>query len=104
MLKYIIIKETDGAEFAFFTLAPVTHLELALSLQAYRPGRTVVSAGFVTIEPDGRVTTHGRSESLNLGPRRTDADTLTIFTRATASAAQASLNVAPVGRSLGEGP
>ena len=99
MLKYIILTEAGGAELAFFCLAPATHVELALSQQAYRPARRIVSAGFVDFTYAGTgqagcqlvARTYGRSESLALGPRTVDADFLTVFARATAEAAAASI-------------
>lgn len=91
MLKYIYIRERDGTEFPAFCMVPMTHLELALSLQSYKPGRTIVSAGFVEFT-GSEARTYGRSESLNLGPRNSDHVFLTTFARATATAAAASLN------------
>lgn len=85
-LKYLILSEADGGEFPHFCLAPVTHLELSLALQAYRPGRTIVSAGFVTIEAEGHVSTHGSSISLSLSPRSGDAALIRIFSQATRAA------------------
>jgi hypothetical protein len=75
MLKYI-------EEVPFFCFAPVKHLELALSQQNYRPGRTVLSAGFCLFGPDG-VTLHGESDSLGKSPRPEDKALLEVFSRIT---------------------
>lgn len=96
-MKYIIIRESSGSEFAAFCLAPQTHAQLAAAWGAVTaatpplaPGhvwrRVVIAAGFcefVAPLPNHRaegaqdtcsfVRVFGRSDSLNLGPRPKDA-------------------------------
>lgn len=86
MLKYVLYREVDGTERAAFCLAPTSHLELATTLQLYRAGRVIVSAGFVEFVA-GVARTHGYSDSLNLAPRDEDARWLTAFAKVTADSA-----------------
>ncbi|HTJ78513.1 MAG TPA: hypothetical protein VL357_05915 [Rariglobus sp.] len=71
MLKYVRLHSRFDGDAFLFTLPPVSHATLAKAheAQGYKP----VSAGFVNFGPGGVVTTHGRSESLNLGPLPDDA-------------------------------
>ncbi len=106
MLKYIIFTEASGEECALFGLAPTKHLELSLMAQSYKAGRRIVSAGFVEFiylpgQADAYLgvprpleltaRTHGFSDSLGLHPRPIDAKFLTVFARATANCAAASI-------------
>lgn len=94
-MKYIIIRESSGSEFAAFCLAPQTHAQLAAAwgavpavdpTRAFTWARVVIAAGFcefVAPLPNHRaegaqdtcsfVRVFGRSDSLNLGPRPKDA-------------------------------
>lgn len=91
-MKYLIIQGEDGAEFPVFCCAPQTHADMA---RAWRrtPASRVVSAGFcsIIVSPNGDdaavpvwVATYGRSESLNLHPRKEDARLIAAFLHATA--------------------
>lgn len=88
-MKYLMLREQDGGEFPFLFCSPYTHLEVGLMLQGHRAGRTLVSAGFVEINPQGLARCFGRSESLNLDSRSSDSAHLTAFYQATLSSARA---------------
>lgn len=71
MLKYVrFTHPTEGEVFAF-TVPPISHANLANSMRPF--GYQPVSAGFVHFGPAAGITTHGRSESLKLGPQTDDA-------------------------------
>ena len=71
MLKYVRLHSTIDGDAFVFTLPPESHADLARSHAAigYKP----ISAGFVHFGPAAGITTHGRSDSLNLGPMPDDA-------------------------------
>lgn len=72
MLKYVRLYHPTEHEIFLFTLPPLSHAKLAerQAVDGYKP----VSAGFVEFGPAGNITTHGRSDSLNLGPMPDDAN------------------------------
>lgn len=80
-MKYLIAQRKDDAEQPVLFTAPLTHRDMAtmLEMEDYK----ILSAGFVRFERGAHVTTHDRSESLNLGPRPTDAALISAFYRAT---------------------
>lgn len=89
-MKYLMIREPDGGTFPFLFVSPHTHLEIALMLQAYRHGRTILSAGFVEFESPNNPRCFGRSESMGLESRPAeDSAHLAAFVRATLMAAKA---------------
>jgi hypothetical protein len=67
--KYVVIFE-NGMEQAIVFSKAILHNH-AVNLREVKP----ISAGFCDIE-DGVVTVHGHSTSLNLSPRREDADVI----------------------------
>ena len=97
-MKYLIYHEPDtGEHHARLFLAPTTHQQVALEVQAQHPGRIIVSAGFVEVLAMSRryglpervqVRTFGRSDSLDLNPRLEDAAFLAGFIKATLSSAR----------------
>jgi hypothetical protein len=99
-MKYLILREADGAEFPFLFCSPFTHLEVGLMLQGHRHGRSIVAAGFVEwfagqpagpgAVPQVLPRCFGRSESLNLDSRPGhDSATLAAFYSATLTSARA---------------
>lgn len=69
-MKYIIIQDELGGEFAVFCLAPQTHAEMATAWRRDTT-RRVVAAGFCEFLSTGHAIVFGRSDSLNLGNRGT---------------------------------
>lgn len=80
-MKYLIAQRKDDAEQPVLFTAPLSHRAMAdmLELEGYK----ILSAGFCRFERGATVTTHDRSESLNLGPRPQDAQLIGTFYRAT---------------------
>jgi len=76
MLKYVRLVQ-GHAEAFIFAGAPLSHAELVRVAEAtgWRPA----SAGFVQFGPACGVTTHDRSESLNLDPHAEDARKIQIL-------------------------
>lgn len=91
-MKYIIFTQPGGLGFAMLFTCPITHAQAAkmAAVEGFHP----VSAGFQDPET-GEV--FGESSSLNLVPRKGDADFLRAMGRATAAAGRRqSLTVQPV--------
>lgn len=101
-MKYIIYREADGGEFPLFCLAPVSHRDLAGLATAARPGRTVVSAGFVEITEvaaGSLARCFGASESLGLAARpEADSRLIGALYSATIQNARFLYGVAPFAR------
>ena len=68
-MKYIIFKDNDILKPIIFP-DHINHSEIKLD------NAHPVSAGFMSINSFGLIETHGRSESLNLGPMECDEDLL----------------------------
>lgn len=89
-MKYLFVRETDGAEFPFLFCAPFTHLEVALMLQGHRHGRHIVSAGFVEWRSPEDPRCFGGSDSLGVSSRpERDSAHLAAFARSTMLGARA---------------
>ena len=69
-MKYIVLKDERGGEFAVFCLAPQTHAEMATAWRRDTT-RRVVAAGFCEFLSTGHAIVFGQSDSLNLGNRGT---------------------------------
>jgi hypothetical protein len=91
-MKYIIFTKPGGLGFGMLFSCPITHAEAAK--MAATDGYFPISAGFQDPET-GEV--FGESSSLNLLPRKGDADFLRAMGRATAAAGRRqSYTVQPV--------
>lgn len=69
--KYIIFEDRDAIKAAIIFPNHITHLTMANVM--FRLRLTPVSAGFVDKDAHGKYFCHGRSESLNLNGKPTDA-------------------------------
>jgi hypothetical protein len=110
-MKYVFVRESDGAEFPFLFCAPITHREAATMLQGQRHGRTIASAGFVEWRSPHDPRCFGASDSLGLVSRpEHDSTYLAAFTRATLDTAYAGISRRenaghiPAGQQAGTGP
>jgi hypothetical protein len=91
-MKYIILQDQNGIQFAAFCFAPQTHEQLATAWRRDE-SRRVVSAGFVEFH-DNRALVFGYSASLQIGPGPNDEKFLTAFYRLTVKQGAITCNIA----------
>ncbi len=66
--KYVIFQTPDGEQAVIFPSETIFHDEMASHFSTYE----VVSAGFVSIDQEGKIECSGRSTSLNIESRGED--------------------------------
>lgn len=87
-MKYVILTPKPGVSDQLrllFCCAPTKHAELAAP---YAATHEPTSAGFLEFLDGGKVATFGRSDTLHLGPRLSDAELISSFIRGTQSMAR----------------
>jgi hypothetical protein len=80
-MKYVRLFHPIQGDAFFFTLAPVSHRELA---ERHADRGKPVSAAFVRFDEAYNATTYGTSESLKLSPQPDDAELISTFAKLTA--------------------
>jgi hypothetical protein len=100
-MKYIMLETIDGQRVPFIFPEWMTHYDVSLYMRImittlHNKLSTAVTAGFITL---GDITTHGKSESLELKSSPADADRILI---GDSCAFMPDFMIAPLARKLKE--